>query len=422
MEKQAKQKLTKNERSWILYDCGNSAYSIAITTALLPVYFGMMLGNTDTASTTLGYFNSIASIIVAILAPILGTISDYKNYKKRFFSFFFLLGVVFTGLLAVVPQSQAILLMVFYVLTCVGFAGSNIFYDSFLVDVTSNERMDRVSAGGFAYGYIASVIPFAISLLMILVLGTDKFIGYQLGFVITALWWGFITIPFFKNVRQIHYVEPEENPIGKSFKRLFDTFKEIKKLKIVVLFLVAYFLYIDGVDTIIKMCVPYTVRLLSLTDGLDLYTSLGILLAIQIIAFPCALIYGRLAKSVGIKKMIIFAICTYIVACGFGAIMSKLWHMFVLGVLIGSAQGGIQALSRSYYAKIIPKKNSSEFFGFYNIFGKFAAIIGPALMAFIWTVTDGKISNNTPLGILAIIPLFIIGLLLFLKLPEQKEA
>ena len=407
-----KMKLTKTERSWILYDCGNSAYSIAITTALLPVYFAMFKGS---GSMDLGYYNSIASIIIAILAPILGTIADYRHYKKRFFAFFFLVGVVFTAALAVVPNGQVATLVIFYIVTCIGFAGANIFYDAFLVDVSGNERMDRVSSSGFAYGYIASVIPFAISLGVILIVGMDNMLGYQLGFGITAVWWGLFTIPMLKNVKQIHYIEHEKNPVASSFMRLGKTFANIRKYKLVFSFLIAYFMYIDGVDTIIKMCVPYSTDVLGLDSG-NVFLLLGILLVIQIIAFPFALMYGRLAKRYGTKRMIIVAIITYIGACIFASLMFDIWNVFILGVLIGSAQGGIQALSRSYYAKLIPKKNSNEFFGFYNIFGKFAAIIGPFLMALIATLT-----GIPRLSIFAILPLFIVGLILMIRLPEADK-
>jgi MFS transporter, UMF1 family len=414
------EKLTKKERSWIMYDCGNSAYSMAITTALLPVYFGMFRGN---AGMDIGYFNSIASILVALISPILGTIADYKDTKKRFFIFFALLGVVFTGALAIVPNGQWQMLVFFYILTCVGFAGGNIFYDSFLVDITSNDKMDSVSTKGFAYGYIASVIPFAISLGIIFVMGFDNMLGFQLGFVITAVWWGLFTIPMLRNVKQVHYIEKEPRPVRMSFKRLGKTFKNIRKYKIVFGFLIAYFLYIDGVDTIIKMCVPYATGTLGL-DPSNVFFLLAILLVIQIIAFPCALLYGVLAKKYGTRRMIIVGIITYIIACIFAYFMSELWHIFILGTLIGSAQGGIQALSRSYYAKIIPKKNSNEFFGFYNIFGKFAAILGPLLMA--GTTSVGIMLGfgqmfSTKISILSIIPLFVLGLIFFLRMPNESE-
>ncbi|MBN2222002.1 MAG: MFS transporter, partial [Vallitaleaceae bacterium] len=248
------EKLTKKEKSWIMYDCGNSAYSMAITTALFPVYFGMIKTGT---SMDLGYFNSMASIIVALLSPILGTIADYKDYKKRFFTFFALLGIIMTGFLAVLPTTMWLGVVLLFMLTIVGFSGANIFYDAFLVDVTEDERMDSISTKGFAFGYIASVIPFALSLVVILLTGMDKMIGYQLGFVITAIWWGLFTIPMLKNVQQVHYIEHEPKPIQMSFRRIVHTFKNIRQYRLVFVFIISYFLYIDGVDTIIKMAVPY---------------------------------------------------------------------------------------------------------------------------------------------------------------------
>ncbi len=405
-------KLTKEEKSWIMYDCGNSAYSIAITTALFPIVFGMFNGvkNMD-----LGYFASLASIIVAVLSPILGSFADYKDKKKRFFMFFALVGIFSTLALAFIAPSsgQWQLLIVIYILSCIGFAGANIFYDSFLVDVTSDERMDKVSTSGFAFGYISSVIPFGISLAVIFFMGMDLAIGYQIGFVITALWWGLLTIPMIKDVQQRHYIEPEPNPIGNSFKRLGSTFREIKTYKVVFTFLIAYFLYIDGVDTIIKMVVPYATSVLG-AESLDTFMLLAILLVIQIIAFPCALLYGKLAKKYSTRLLIIVGISTYIISCIAAFFISEMWHIFILGAMIGSAQGGIQALSRSYYGKIIPKERSNEFFGFYNIFGKFAAIIGPLIMAL---TTD--ITGEPRYSILSIIPLFIIGLIIFLMLPKD---
>lgn len=407
-------KLSKEERSWILYDCGNSAYSMAVTTALLPIIFGMF--ENVKSSMDLGYFNSIASILIAILSPILGTIADYKDKKKRFFIFFAVLGILATAALAFVSPSsgQWQILVLFFVLSAIGFAGSNIFYDSFLVDISSDERMDKVSTRGFAFGYISSVIPFGISLILIFLVGMDKAIGYQIGFIITALWWGLLTVPMIKDVKQRHYIEPEPRPVYNSFKRLADTFKNIRLHKNVFLFLLAYFFYIDGVDTIIKMVVPYATSVLG-TNSLDTFTLLGILLVIQVIAFPCAILYGNLAKKFSTRAMIIVGIFTYIVSCIAAFFITSVWHIFILGAMIGSAQGGIQALSRSYYAKIVPKEKSNEFFGFYNIFGKFAAIIGPAVMSLATTLT-----GNAKLSIFAIIPLFIIGFVVFITLPKTS--
>lgn len=408
-------KLSREERSWILVDCGNSAYSMAVTTALLPIMFGMF--ENVKSSMDLGYFNSIASILVAVLSPILGAIADYKDKKKRFFLFFTLLGVTTTAALAFVPPSggQWQLLVLFFVLSAIGFAGSNIFYDAFLVDITSDDRMDKVSSNGFAFGYISSIIPFGISLLLIYFLGMDKAIGYQIGFLITALWWGLFTIPMIRNVKQMHYIEQEPGTVLNSFKRLAATFKNIRKHKIVFIFLSAYFFYIDGVGTIIKMVVPYASSVLG-NDVLDTFTLLGILLIIQIIAFPCAILYGNLAKRFSARRMILAGILTYIISCIAAYFISSVWHIFILGAMIGSAQGGIQALSRSYYAKIIPKEKSNEFFGFYNIFGKFSAIIGPAIMAFTTTIT-----GKARLSILGIIPLFLIGFLIFITLPKEQR-
>lgn len=398
----------KREWSWILYDCGNSAYSMAITTALFPVLFQMYSSN----SMMLGYYNSLASIIISLLSPILGSIADYKDKKKRFFLFFALLGIFTTGALALVPMGQWKMLILLFVLSSVGFAGANIFYDAFLVDVTTDERMDVVSTQGFAYGYIASIIPFGISLAIIYLNGMDKALGFQVSFVITALWWGLFTIPLLRHVKQVHYVEPEPRPIYNSFKRLFQTFRDIKKHRHAFLFLLTYFFYIDGVDTIIRMVVPYAQTVFG-EDSMDMFMLLGVLLLIQIVAFPCALLFGRLANRWGTLFMIRVGIGVYILTTLYAWGMKSITDVFILGGMVAFAQGGIQALSRSYFAKIIPKEKSNEYFGFYNIFGKFAAIMGPALMSLITQLT-----GKPKLSILAVLPLFVIGMALSFRLPK----
>ncbi|MFP5493622.1 MFS transporter [Parvimonas sp. G1641] len=402
---------SKKELSWILYDCANSAYSMAITTALFPIYFGMIGGN----EMNLGYYNSFASIIIAILSPVLGTIADFRGMKKRLFTLFSIIAIFSTLFLSFAGELGLPLLMAFFILGSVTFAGSNIFYDAFLVDVTNDERMDKISTAGFAYGYIASVIPFMFCLGAVLIFGMKNPLGYQIGFIITALWWLVFTIPMYKNVDQIYGVDPVPNPVKESFSTIFHTLKNIKKNKVVVIFLCSYFLYIDGVDTIIKMVIPYAKSVLD-ADKFNTLVLLGILIYVQIVAFPFAIIYGKLADKFGTKTMIKVGIITYMVSVFFAYFMSNLIHVFVLSTFIASAQGGIQALSRSYYAKIIPKENANEFFGFYNIFGKFAAIVGPFIMSLITTIT-----HNPRYSILGIIPLFVVGYIIMLQLPKEEK-
>lgn len=402
---------SKKELSWILYDCANSAYSMAITTALFPIYFGMIGGN----EMNLGYYNSFASIIIAILSPVLGTIADFRGMKKRLFTLFSIISIFSTLFLSFAGELGLPLLMAFFILGSVTFAGSNIFYDAFLVDVTNDERMDKISTAGFAYGYIASVIPFMFCLGAVLIFGMKNPLGYQIGFVITALWWLVLTIPMYKNVDQVYGVDPVPNPVKESFSTIFHTLKNIKKNKVVVIFLCSYFLYIDGVDTIIKMVIPYAKSVLD-ADKFNTLVLLGILIYVQIVAFPFAIIYGKLADKFGTKTMIKVGIITYMVSVIFAYFMSNLIHVFVLSTFIASAQGGIQALSRSYYAKIIPKENANEFFGFYNIFGKFAAIVGPFIMSLITTIT-----HNPRYSILGIIPLFVVGYIIMLQLPKEEK-
>lgn len=401
---------SKKELSWILYDCGNSAYSVAITTALFPVYFQMIGGS----GMNLGYYNSFASIIIAVISPVLGTIADFRGMKKKLFNLFSLVAIFSTFLLSISHSISLTALMAFFIISNVTFAASNIFYDSFLVDVCVDERMDKISTSGFAYGYIASVIPFVFSLVIILLFGMKNTLGYQIGFIITSIWWFLFTVPMYKNVDQIYGVAPSKRPFRESFLTIFTTLKDIKKHKIVAVFLFSYFLYIDGVDTIIKMVVPYAQSVLD-AKKFDTIMLLAILVYVQIVAFPFAIIYGKLAGKFGTKRMISIGIFTYMICVIFAYFMSSLFHVFILSTFIASAQGGIQALSRSYFAKIIPKENSNEFFGFYNIFGKFAAIIGSLIMSVITTIT-----NNPRYSILGIIPLFVIGYLVMLKLPEGK--
>lgn len=412
--------LTKQEKSWALYDWANSAYSMTITSTVLPIYFKSVAesgGMSSSNSTALwGYTISLSTMVVSLLAPLLGTIADYKGNKKKFFKFFFTIGVLFTTLLAFIPENNPILLLICYGFTLVGFSGTNIFYDAFLVDVSTKERMDKVSSYGFALGYIGSTIPFMISIAVVLLTQMELLpitlpLACKITFLITSVWWLIFTFPILKNVNQIYYVEPEKNPVQKSFKRLFSTLKEIKSHKNIFLFLIAYFFYIDGVDTIIGMASSYGTDL-----GISMVSLLIILLLTQFVAFPFTILYGKLSEKFGGKKLLYVGILTYTIICIYGYFIKTTLDFWILAMAVGSAQGGIQAISRSFFGKMVPKEHANEFFGFYNIFGKFAAIMGPFLVAII-TQATGETKN----GILSLILLFIIGFICLKRVDDVNS-
>lgn len=413
-------RMSKQEKGWVLYDWANSAYSILITTAIFPLYFKAAANDAGLAATTStaywGYANSFATLLISLCAPILGSIADFKGLKKRLFTFFFVLGIVFTLLLAVVPSNQWLILLICYMVTVIGFGGTNIFYDAFLVDVTTEDRMNQISSKGYAMGYIGSTIPFIISIALIIlsqqnILPLSVTVASQVAFAITALWWGLFTIPMLKNVKQVYYKEAVSNPISNGFKQLFETFKKIKLYRPLFLFLIAYFFYIDGVNTIITMSTAYGSDL-----GITSTNLLIILFATQVVAAPFAILYGKLADKFKSKTMLLVGIFVYIVICTYAYFLKTTLDFWILAMLVASSQGGIQALSRSYFAKLVPKENANEFFGFYSIFYKFAAILGPFLVGF-----TAQITGNTNSGVFSLIVLFIIGGILLLRVPESTS-
>ena len=410
-------KMTASERSWAFYDWANSAYTLIVVTAILPLYFksSATQAGIDAATSTAywGYANSFSTLIVSILAPILGTIADFKGFKKRFFIIFATLGVIFTLMLAVVPSDQWLVILICFIVTSIGFTGANIFYDAFLVDVTTEERMDRISANGYALGYVGSIIPFIISIALIMtaqlnILPLSVTIASQIAFVITALWWGFFTIPMLKNVEQRYYVERVPNPVSTSFKKLYSTFKNIKAYKPLFIFLIAYFFYIDGVHTVINMSTAFGSDL-----GISSTTLLIILFMTQVVAAPFTVLFGKLGGKYSEKTMIIVGIFVYIIVCFYAYFLDSALDFWILAMLVGTSQGGIQAMSRSYFAKLVPKESSNEFFGFYSIFGKFAAIIGPLLVG-----VTAQYTGNTNSGVFSLVILFIIGAIILLYVPK----
>ncbi len=395
-----------------MYDVGNSAFVLVMITALMPIFFkDLAAGSMSAAESTAnwGFANSAASLILALLAPILGAMADYKKRKKRFFLFFLVLGISFTLLLPLVGESQWLLCLALFVVARVGWAGANIFYDAFLVDVTSRERMDALSSKGFAYGYIGSVIPFGLILWLIFSAGMEDSLpvtATKTGFVIVALWWFVFSLPAINNLRQVHFIDSTGSEIRQSFRRLVQTVKNIRKYRQVFLFLAAYFFYIDGVGTIISMSTVYGRDM-----GFGATLLIVVLLFIQIVAFPFALLFGRLASLFSTKRLLFVGIFIYCLATLLAFFLPvigdpslKLMSFWCIAFLVASAMGGIQALSRSFFGKLIPAEKSAEFFGFYNIFGRFAAIGGPLMMGIV-----SRITGQSRWGVLSIMVLFVLG-------------
>ena len=402
-------KLTKLEKYWILYDVGNSAFIMLVST-IIPIYFNYLAGNAGISEVDYlaywGYAASVATVIVALIGPIFGSVADTKNYRKPLFVISMMVGVIGCAALSV-PTSWIVFLAVF-VIAKVGYNASLIFYDSMLVDVTTGERMDMVSSHGYAWGYIGSCIPFVISLVFVLMyekIGITMKMAMAIAFFINAAWWLLVTIPLLRKYEQNYYAEMPKHPVRDSFKRLGHTLSSIKKEKNIFLYLLSFFFFIDGVYTIIEMATAYGSAL-----GLD---STGLLLALlvtQIVAFPCALIFSKLSKKYATDLLIKICILAYFGIAVFAIQLDKQWEFWLLAVLVGMFQGAIQALSRSYFAKIIPAEKSGEYFGIYDICGKGASFMGTTLVGIVAQVTNVA---NAGVGIIAV--LFMVGFVLFHK-------
>lgn len=409
--------MTKTEKSWIIYDWANSAFVVTIVTAVLPVYFKDVVAKEISSSYSTaywGYINTFIALIVAISSPILGSFADYKNNKKKFMIAFVVIGAFASCLLSVVGEGDILLCLVIYMFAGISYFTANIFYDSFLVDVTEESKMDWVSTNGFAWGYIGSTIPFILSIAIILypsLIGmTSKTASTRLSFIITGLWWFIFSIPLFINVKQIHFIEKPNHAIRESFKRLRETFISVKSNTNVFMFLLAYFFYIDGVSTIFKMAAVYGKDV-----GVGSSELLIILLVTQFVAFPFALLFGKLASIWSTKKMLLVGILIYTGISIYAFFIKTSFDYWVLAILVATSQGGMQALSRSMYCRMIPKEMSSSYFGIYNIIGKFSAIIGPLMIAVI-----SQITKNSRYGIVSLVILFALGFILLRR--TQVEA
>ncbi len=404
---ETKFKMTPLEKKWVLYDVGNSAFTMLVST-IFPIYFNHLAGNAGISDVNYlaywGYAASICTLVVAVLGPTLGAVADVKNFKKRIFTMFLVIGVAGCVLLGFL--SSWIWFLGVFVLTKVGYSSSLVFYDSMLTDVTDAKRMDSVSSHGYAWGYIGSCIPFIASL--VVVLGGDKVgLGMQatmvIAFAITAAWWFLSALPLLKSYEQKYYIEKRAHMVKESFVRLGHTFREIYKQKRIFFFLVAFFFYIDGVYTVIDMATAYGEAL-----GLDTTGLLLALLLTQFVAFPSVLVMNRLAKKLNPDTVITICIVAYLCISIYAYGLDKQYEFWILAVAVGMFQGTIQALSRSYFGKIIPAEKSGEYFGLYDICGKGAAVVGTALVSAL-----SQLTGRMNVGVASLSVLFVIGLVLF---------
>lgn len=402
-------KLTKLEKYWILYDVGNSAFILLVAT-IVPIYFNYLASLAKISEVNYlaywGYASSFTTLIVAIIGPVLGSIVDTKGYKKPIFTISMIIGVMGLACFSV-PKSWILFLGVF-VIAKICYNASLIFYDSMLLDITDAKRMDYVSSQGYAWGYIGSCVPFVVSLVFVLFykkMGIPFYGAMTIAFLINALWWLGMTLPLLKNYKQVNFVEKQEHPIRESFKRLGHTLSTLNEDKKVFFYLISFFFYIDGVYTIIEMATAYGSALGLNTNGL-----LIALLVTQIVAFPFALIFGRLSKKYPTDKLIKVCIIAYTGIALFAIQLDKQWEFWILAIFVGMFQGAIQALSRSYFAKIIPPKKSGEYFGLFDICGKGASFMGTTLVGLI-----SQLTRHMNYGVAMISVMFVIGFYFFQK-------
>lgn len=394
---------------------GNSAFILLVAT-ILPIYFNYLSSSQGVAEHNyLSYWSyaaSLSTLIVALAGPILGTLADYKNHKKKIFLTTALLGAL--ALACFWIPSSWFAFLVLFIAAKVAYSLSLIVYDSMLTDITTEERMDAVSSKGYAWGYIGSVVPFIISLVFVLMydkMGMTLKTAMMIAFILNAAWWIAFTLPLVKNYKQKYYIEPEAHPALDTFARLKDTLMKAKEQKKVFLFLLAFFFYIDGVYTIIDMATAYGTSLGLNTTGLLLA-----LLLTQIVAFPASLTFAVLSKTKNTASLIKVAIIAYFLIALFAVQLDKQWEFWVLAVAVGCFQGGIQALSRSYFAKIIPENASGEYFGLFDICGKGASFLGTMLIGVVTQIT-----GKQNLGVAAISIMFVVGYLIFNKVSKMDD-
>ena len=424
---------------WVMYDWANSAFATTVMAGFFPIFFKQYWSygvDVNMSTAQLGFGNSIASLLVALMAPFLGAIADKGAVKKKFLIFFAYLGVLMTAGLFMVHKGQWAVAIFVYVMGVIGFSGANVFYDAILPAITTEDKIDFVSRLGFSIGYLGGGLLFLINVLMTLMPQTfglpDAAAAVRFSFLSVAVWWGLFTIftiAWVPEDTSVAKVKRGESIVTAGIRQLVNTFKKVRHLKTVFLFLLAYWFYIDGVDTIIRMAVDYGLSL-----GFESNDLIVALLLVQFVGFPAALVFGKLGERWGVRKAIYLAIGFYMCITLWGTMIARKEEFYILAAFIGLVQGGIQALSRSYYSRLIPKNQAAEYYGFYNMLGKFAAIIGPALMGIVGLmvrrmlmppsptteqlISIGQVASRWSMG--SILILFIVGVVLFYFVDEEK--
>jgi UMF1 family MFS transporter len=400
-----------------MYDWGSSAFSTTIEAAVLPVYFGQVVAASlpgNTATVYWGYTNAVALLLAALLAPILGSIADYTGGKKRLLTVFAGIGILATMLMVLVNTGDWLLALVLFLFGSIGISASYVFYDSLLPHVARAEDIDYVSSKGYALGYLGGGILLAVNILMIQVLWAGSTLGPRLSFLTVGVWWAIFTLPLVRRVPEppanTAGIGAGVNPVAAGFRRLGQTFREVRKYRQLFFFLLAFWLYNDGIGTIIKMATIYGSEI-----GIGMIDLIGALLLTQFVGIPFSLLFGKFSGRLGTKRSIMVGLGWYALIAVAGYFMSQAWHFWVLAFAVGMVQGGTQALSRSLFGLMAPKARSAEFFGFYDISSKFAGIAGPALFAVV-----GQLTGSSRLSIVALIVFFIGGILLLTRVDEQE--
>ena len=415
-------KYKKDAISWALYDWANSAFATTVMAGFFPLfyksYWASDLSNLESTA-MVGYANSLSGLIVVLLAPILGAYADIGTKRKKLLLLFASLGILCTASFYFIPQGEWMLAALLYAIAAVGFSGGNVFYDSLIVSVSDNENRNRVSALGYSLGYLGGGLLFLINVIMFL---NPQLFGIEsqsnavlLSFFMVAVWWAFFSVPLLTNVKEQD--SERENPrffhaLKQSFNEVYQTLSEVRKYKNVAIFLLAYWFYMDGIDTIVRMATAYGTDI-----GLEASSMITALILTQFVGFPSTLIFGYFADRLGFKKILTIGILIYILISIFASRITTATEFYAMAIVVGLVMGGVQAISRAYFSSIIPKDKEAQFFGFYNLVGKSAVVAGPALLAWI-----SMIFNTPRAGILGLLVLFIPGLILLWMIPKETNS